>query len=437
MAIVRTKVLPLGRHVSPEGEVQVTRERVKKWVAQDAQMRQEKIEIPIPWGHTESALPHHAGSNEEAAYRASKFNAGYVRQLMQGADGGLEAELDAPGVEVKDGKLVATATLPDGTPVQTAINRVSAMIGPWRDGKGRDWDDIVGHVALVVRPVAADQNGFQQLSTGASKTASKFVCLSTATRRLATMPDDKEKDKEPGKGGGDTPAEVSDDLMKPPPEDETLIGESLEGAAQPNSADQEIEQIKTALNELGVPLPQDTNAATFNRDLLVAITVLVGKMKTDAANEPPPEPTEQPREVQQPAMMMSTVRGNPVLLKLATEDAETRRTARLAKIGDLEKRNLPPTVGAKLKNIAGQKLLSLNPSTGARLTLRIDEDLALLDNVLPAIDSPMNLLATARPGDSPVAQPGGEATWRPDVKLHLTDSEYAEVKRRAKQATGR
>src|SRR5262245_24462919 len=102
-----------------------------------AAMRKEGIRFPVPWGHQATALPADPLLPNSGAFLSSRFNAGEVVALEPDpADGGTIAILDAPGLEVEDGKLVSVATLPGTeTPVKTAISEVSPLIGcTWQDG---------------------------------------------------------------------------------------------------------------------------------------------------------------------------------------------------------------------------------------------------------------------------------------------------------------
>jgi hypothetical protein len=137
--------------------------RLQHFVSQFARMKRAGLRIPVCWGHALAALPH--GDDDERAYAAAKYNAGYLESLPVTPDGKLEMTASIPGVKVgSDGSLTATAKLPDGRVVPTAIKEVSPFIGQtWTDGRGREWNDIVAHVALTPYPVLAGQKGFQAL----------------------------------------------------------------------------------------------------------------------------------------------------------------------------------------------------------------------------------------------------------------------------------
>jgi hypothetical protein len=129
MAVVRKTLLTLGKHVSPDGETEVTPERVDHWVKTFQKQKQNKIKIPVPWGHQRFATP----DNKE--FNRSKFNAGYLKDLLVGPDGSLAGLIEAPGLREENGQLVSDTKLDDGTPVKTAIGEVSVGIFPtWKDG---------------------------------------------------------------------------------------------------------------------------------------------------------------------------------------------------------------------------------------------------------------------------------------------------------------
>jgi hypothetical protein len=152
---------------SPDGgrvAVQFSHAQLQHFVSQFARMKRAGLRIPVCWGHALSALPH-ADDDDERAYAAARYNAGYLESLSVTPDGRLEIVANVPGVKVsRDGTLTATAKLPDGRVVPTAIKEISPFIGSgWTDGKGRTWDDFIAHLAMTPYPVLAGQKGFRAL----------------------------------------------------------------------------------------------------------------------------------------------------------------------------------------------------------------------------------------------------------------------------------
>src|SRR5438105_6222532 len=167
MAKVTIKALSPGTKETRTGSVTVTRQRCRHYADQFRQFKERGIRVPAVWGHQFAAMPVTAGGVDDAAYKAARFNAGYVEDArIDPADGGLLVTADVPGAKLENGKLLSVATLADGTPVTTAIAEVSPMIGgSWKDGTGKVWDDIFAHLALTPYPVQAGQPGFAALAT--------------------------------------------------------------------------------------------------------------------------------------------------------------------------------------------------------------------------------------------------------------------------------
>jgi hypothetical protein len=169
--LVRATVAAQGVHHarSPAGgrvAVRFDHARLQHFVDQFGKMKRLGLRVPVCWGHALAALPH--ADDDERAFTSARYNAGYLESLSVTADGRLEMTANIPGVKVgRDGSLTATATLPGGQTVPTSIKEVSPFIGQtWTDGKGREWKDIVAHVALTPYPVLAGQKGFQALGGG-------------------------------------------------------------------------------------------------------------------------------------------------------------------------------------------------------------------------------------------------------------------------------
>lgn len=184
---------PLGRHHSPDGEIHVTRDRVKRWCKQFEEMQRAGVILPLLWGHQSSdngGVPYQ--SEDEYQHWTARSTAGRItRMFPDPKTGGLMIEAEAAGAELDEGgNLNYWTKLPNGTLVKGSIREVSAAIHRWRDGTGRMWEDIPIHVALTPLPVCAGQKGFRQLSTSRGQTRGErpiFLSTVTLNSRRTTM----------------------------------------------------------------------------------------------------------------------------------------------------------------------------------------------------------------------------------------------------------
>lgn len=416
MAVVRKSVLPLGKHKSPDGEIDVTPHRVRHYVETFGKIKAAHGDnfIGVPWSHDDGALP---GSKH---FLESRLNSGYCKDLLVGPDGGLDAVLDCPGLELKDGKLVGVAELPNGKKVTTAISNVSVGILPsWKDGKGTEYKDVIGHVALATMPVVGNQMGFTKLESAKGK----FICLSTLTRL-----DTSDKPEEEPKTDDEAAAKL----------DETFDGKEEEKPA----ADM-LSQVLALMQQCGVPLPEGTTPENFLERFLVALTVLSEKAKrademAALANEEKPE-EEDGAVVENPppagGLMMSTlarVQADPIFKGLIDGELNRRTEARKAKIESFKKRGLPPHV-AKRYETSVIRLSTIITKTGFRDD-EIDRQLDLLDAVLPRDEKfAAHYLSTITPLTVKEQQPivnRDEPKERPGVTVKMTDTQWEDHKQR-------
>jgi hypothetical protein len=376
--LFRKKLVPVGVHQAPEGEVVVTPERVKGWVDKFNRLRSEGVRFPEPWGHQLKAIPHE--DREARKFAAARWNAGYIERLEQ---------------DPKDQSLVMLGTIPPGYEVDAAsgdlvnprdgtrIGEVSAGIGDWRDGKGRTHSDMILHAALVPLPVWAGQDGFAQVALGTDAEVDSVLGSATFRHQLSTttgakMSDPKKKppkddpkasagddssdalpvvgeedeptaaDLPPLDGGGEAPQDASasgadaplDPLTQTPTPDATA-------AVPTDPLTLTADQVKKAIGILGqmqFPLDADTTPANFMDRLVTGLLVLQKQGVTlmpkapDAAAAPATVDTSttgaQPEAPQAGmggmGMMMSTKNGQTISLdplshKFATAAGERER----------------------------------------------------------------------------------------------------------------
>jgi hypothetical protein len=185
MAKVTKILLRPGLFAAPQGWLDATPARLKRWAQKVREMRRLGIRLPIGWGHQPRALPADATQREKNQYSLGALNAGYLDTMDFTPDGRLTGVLDCPGLEL-DGKgnLTAWTRLPDGREVKTAISEVSLAVKDWTDGQGRLWKDVPVHVALTPLPVFSGQKGFSAPPAGAwahRAIGGDFSCFSLST----------------------------------------------------------------------------------------------------------------------------------------------------------------------------------------------------------------------------------------------------------------
>ncbi len=149
MAKFKKQIIKTGIYRSPDGEVPVTPERIDHWCNQFKRMSINGLKIPIPWGHQQTSPL----TYEEREYQESKFNAGFIEEMLK--------EKDDDGEDM----LVAVLDIPlkqDIEKIGTTIKEVSPQIeSNFVDGKGKLWQDVITHLALVTLPVIPSQDNFK------------------------------------------------------------------------------------------------------------------------------------------------------------------------------------------------------------------------------------------------------------------------------------
>ena len=370
MARVKTRVKLEGSHESKQGTVVADPARLRHWADQSRKMRDAGLHIPAPWGkHVSDATP---GS----PFLSSPHNAGYAEELSLRDDGFADLTLNCPGLEVEDGKLVAWAKLDDGRQVKTAIQGVSPCIRKsFTDGKGKVWDDVITHWAIVPSPVIAGQEGFQALSLNGEQ----FLSLEPQSWSLA-MPEGKKEESDP-KPPTDKPADKPEDA----PADPAMDGFSFD-------------KLLAQLAEHGVTLPPDTTEENVCDRLYVALTALNGKLTPDG--QEPGTPGDRTVQEQQPEQMMMSLDNLPADVK-----------AKLEKLTQMEKAEGE----RRLKGVRDRfGALGLKKEVAARFFAPLGEQNLSLDAVnLDALEHDLSLLEAVAP-DAELRQRVTDATAQPN-----------------------
>ena len=111
--------------------LEVDAARMKQWKEGFDKMAEAGIRVPVPWGHSYDP----------------RDNAGFVEEL-----------------ELRDSALwglLSVPNEPDAEKLGRTVTGVSVSINPnFTDGSGRDWGEVIEHVALTNYPVVGPQGGF-------------------------------------------------------------------------------------------------------------------------------------------------------------------------------------------------------------------------------------------------------------------------------------
>jgi phage gp46-like protein len=139
------ELIRVGRWVNTQAgfALEVDGERLAAWKGRFGAMLDAGIRVPVPWGHSYDP----------------RDNAGFVEQL-----------------ELRDDALWGLLCIPDpqdAEKVGHTVAGVSVSINPnFVDGTGREWGEVIEHVALTNYPVVTDQANFIQAAVdGGSRRA--------------------------------------------------------------------------------------------------------------------------------------------------------------------------------------------------------------------------------------------------------------------------
>lgn len=122
--------------------VDISKDRIRHWMDTFKRMAK-KNKIPIPYYHTDNAVPITFDSTSPSTYQC----AGYALDAEMQTDGSLHV-------------LVEPATEDDARNFNTKIRDVSIRTQNWKDGSGDEYEDAITHIAACYHPVMNDQKPF-------------------------------------------------------------------------------------------------------------------------------------------------------------------------------------------------------------------------------------------------------------------------------------
>lgn len=307
-------MLRVGTYYGPDGVVEVTPDRLKRWERGVQELHALNYAIPSHFGHAklgdnELLEPIKMSALKQNLDRSAKATVGLCRSFKVAPDG-QSAEL-----------VLETRTKEAAEKVETNVTFVSPVIHPaWRDGSGKMHHDILTSFDLVDHPVDYSQTSFvktvrmgrstQPLSSGIYMPVKKAKSLDTRARearkhlwaqiqhtlgfkkslqRLGV--DDPDENKPPAddasKGdaadaiddaGGNAPSDAPPDANKDGAPD---VGP----APDVGTGYDKMDQVLDLLSQFGVSLPDDTTDENVIQHLRVALTALLGAPQDGVAED--------------------------------------------------------------------------------------------------------------------------------------------------------
>lgn len=144
----RKDVIRVGRWRLPDGRtLNLTRERLRKWVDTFHAMRRAGHRISVPLDHS----------------RRSEDNLGFVEDVRAEGDT-LYAVLDIASPEHQ-------------SKIGTTLREVSIGVDPeLRDSTGKVWEDFISHVAVCTNPVITGQGDFERIAARSETEKNIIFC---------------------------------------------------------------------------------------------------------------------------------------------------------------------------------------------------------------------------------------------------------------------
>lgn len=152
-----------GKVTMVRKEQEITKNRIKHWADQFAEMNKAGLKVPAPFRHDLSSLPLTDAQRIEAEKThkeaGSLSNAGYWENLFYDANGTLHGIIDvADDLKDQGGNLIVER-------MGKSFKECSLMSLPeFLDGNGKKWEDGILHVAIVTNPIVPGQANFEPIN---------------------------------------------------------------------------------------------------------------------------------------------------------------------------------------------------------------------------------------------------------------------------------
>lgn len=321
-------------------KLDVTPELTKYWAEQGNAMLSAGLTVPVPCEHDFNA---HPMTPKDQLLN----NSGWVKEYKLGDGKGGKGDRLFSVIDIQDEKVAKK--LP-GT-----IRWTSPWINSFIDGDGREWKNVISHLALTTRPRIINQAPFGSVAAALSMATEVSLlgkgatvalpkegfCLSNAgrmftgkrTKRLrprypmafslwaggiplaaGDMPPVKDKKKPPKPGmdepDGDEPEiendfdnDLPDEEADTVPDDGNPLNDSTIDLAPFNdpAGDIEMEELLCdLLQALGVPMPDESNEAEFKRHLYEAVMSKIKELTSKGMGKDEQAPDQNQPPNQQP-----------------------------------------------------------------------------------------------------------------------------------------
>lgn len=356
----RKQMLHVGKYKSPDGEVDVTPDRLRHWSREFGRMTSNRQAIPMHWDHSSDLAELTPVTMDlfERRERSAKNAVG----RMTGFDVAEDGKSASISFEVTDPAAVGKF---DSNTIQVS----PVFFSSWADGGGNVYADCITHLDAVVHPVDHSQSPAQRVETICC--AIRFGMDSKPMEKTATTDSTADTNEEP-----DTMATVG--------------------------------KVCEQLKEIDIVLPDDTNGQNFLDRLYTALLTAV------ATQDPVmPQPSDD-KTVVDPKIATMSLEAKQAL----AYGERTHRNAVQSQLDDLLKsgRCTPAEHTEQSKGVTAIKL-SLNDQgepEKSGLEAWIDSRKAVPQGTFWSSEQKLSRMSVAeQPGPIDVSEAGGE-TVDPD-----------------------
>lgn len=286
----------------------VTPEMTKHWHDQGNAMLSAGLTVPVPCEHDFSAHPMTPADK-------LKNNAGWVKEYR------LKDNVLFGVVDVQDAEIAKK--------LPTTIRWTSPWISSFTDGQGKDWKNVISHLALTTRPRIIKQEPFGSIAAALSIATPATVdapkegyCLSKAgrlvqgkrglrpeyARAFSLHAGIKLSEDDPFLIEDDEPPEPKGDDAPPPKKDEPKddpLADQVGDIPAPEEQGDTIpitELLAQLLPILGVQMPDARflTSEIFMKELCTAMLTKVTQMAGAQQQQPPGQPNQPPPPAGQP-----------------------------------------------------------------------------------------------------------------------------------------
>ena len=289
----------------------VTPELTRYWYEQGNKMLGLGLTVPVPCEHDFNAHPMTPADK-------LKSNAGWVKEYRLGTP-------KKDGTRADDNKLFGVVDVQDealAKKLPTTIRWTSPWISSFTDGQGREWKNVISHLALTTRPRIINQAPFGSIAAALSlatetklsvSEAKDGLCLSKAGKLVIRKKDKKLRPQYPIAfsmfSGGIKLADDKDDMEELSDDGDDVSHEPPEFADQNGDVSME-ELLADLMAALGINVDRSGGEAQFKRALYSAVMTKIHELTNKGkgtgssngqGNGTPPNPLIQ--QEQQPMYM--------------------------------------------------------------------------------------------------------------------------------------